>query len=282
MTQPTPDPSLAPPNAPSANPPPEARPAARPKAPPEAPPEARPEAPRAPAAAPHPAAPPVTASPVTAPPVTAPRVIAIDGPAAAGKGTLARRIAAALGLPYLDTGLLYRATTRRLIDRGLHAPAFGAIDPAAAAHEAASLTPPDLARTDLRTPEIDRLASAVASIPAVRAALLAWQRDFGRTHGGVLDGRDIGTVIFPDAHTKFFVTASVEARAQRRWKELQSRGVDIPLQTVKDDLEARDAADVAREAAPLRPAPGAVLLDTTLLDPDQAFAAAMRAIEGPP
>jgi cytidylate kinase len=218
--------------------------------------------------------PPVTAPVTTPAPTPARRVIAIDGPAAAGKGTLARRIAAALDLPYLDTGLLYRATTRRLLDRGLDA-----ADPAAAAAEAARLTPPDLARTDLRTPDVDRLASSVASIPQVRAALLAWQRDFGRTHGGVLDGRDIGTVIFPDAHTKFFVTASVHARATRRWKELQARGVDIAFDTVREDLEARDAADVARAAAPLRPAPDAVLLDTTTLDPDQAFAAAMQAIE---
>jgi cytidylate kinase len=207
--------------------------------------------------------------------MTRPLIIAIDGPAAAGKGTLARALAAALNLPYLDTGLLYRATTARLLDD----PAQDPTDPQTAAAAAASLTPSDLARPDLRTPAIDRLASRVASIPAVRAALLAWQREFGHAHGAVLDGRDIGTVIFPDAHTKFFVTASIEARAQRRYQEQRARGVDISLTTVQADLAARDAADVAREAAPLRPAPDAITLDTTTLDPDQAFAAAMRAIQ---
>ena len=202
-------------------------------------------------------------------------VIAIDGPAAAGKGTLARRIAQALSLPYLDTGLLYRATTRRLIDCG-----HGSPTPEIAADAAAALTAADLANPNLRTPEVDRLASSVASIPAVRAALLSWQRNFARAHGAVLDGRDIGTVIFPGANAKFFVTASVAARAQRRWKELQSRGVQIALETVTRDLESRDAADVAREAAPLRPAEDAILLDTTCMSPDQAFEAAMLAIRG--
>ncbi len=201
------------------------------------------------------------------------RIIAIDGPAAAGKGTLARRIAQTLGLPYLDTGLLYRAVTRRLLDANAD-PA----DPQAAEREAAALTPADMQRTDLRTPEVDRAASTVASISGVRAALLEFQRNFGRAHGAVLDGRDIGTVIFPEADAKFYVFASVEARADRRWRELQGRGIDVPLQTVTDDLQARDAADVAREAAPLRPAEDAVQLDTTCLDPDQAFDRAMEII----
>jgi cytidylate kinase len=202
-------------------------------------------------------------------------VIAIDGPAAAGKGTLARRLAAALDLPYLDTGLLYRAVTRRLLDANADPG-----DPAAAEAAAAALTPADMQRGDLRTPEVDRVASTVASIAGVRAALLAFQREFGRAHGAVLDGRDIGTVIFPEAQAKFFVTASVAARAERRWRELQARGVDVSLQTVTDDLEARDAADVAREAAPLKPAPDAVLLDTTALNPDEAFARAMAIVRG--
>jgi len=200
-------------------------------------------------------------------------IVAIDGPAAAGKGTLARRLAAALGLPYLDTGLLYRATARRLLNAG-GTPA----DPDAAAHAAASLTDADLARTDLRTPEVDRAAAAVASIPGVRAALLDFQRRYGREAGAVLDGRDIGTVIFPDARAKLFVTASVAARAERRFKELCARGVAVTLQDVTDDLQARDAADVAREAAPLRPAEDAVLLDTTHLDADQAFARALEIV----
>jgi cytidylate kinase len=206
--------------------------------------------------------------------VSAPLIVAIDGPAAAGKGTLARRLAAALGLPYLDTGLLYRAVARRVLDAG-----GDAEDPRAAVAAAGALTPDDLARGDLRTPEVDRAAASVASIPGVRAALLSFQRQFGHTRGAVLDGRDIGTVIFPDARAKLFVTASVEARAERRWKELAARGVAVSLQSVADDMAARDAADAARAAAPLRAADDAVVLDTTALDPDAAFARAMETIK---
>ena len=202
------------------------------------------------------------------------RIIAIDGPAAAGKGTLARRLAAHLGLPYLDTGLLYRATARRLLDAGTD---FG--DPAAAEAGARALVPADLDRTDLRTPDVDRAAAAVASIPAVRAALLAFQRAFGQAHGAVLDGRDIGTIIFPGAASKLFVTASVAARARRRWLELAARGLDVDFETVREDMEARDAADASRAAAPLRPAVDAFVLDTTLLDADAAFDAALRYVE---
>jgi cytidylate kinase len=205
--------------------------------------------------------------------MTGPLIVAIDGPAAAGKGTLARRLAAALGLPYLDTGLLYRATARRVLDAG-----GDPDDPVVAAAAAASLDPADLARGDLRTPEVDRAAASVASIPGVRAALLAFQRSFGRARGAVLDGRDIGTVIFPDADAKLFVTASVAARAERRWKELRGRGVAVTLQSVADDMAARDAADAARAAAPLRPADDSVTLDTTDLDPDAAFARAMEIV----
>jgi cytidylate kinase len=201
--------------------------------------------------------------------VTAPRVVAVDGPAAAGKGTLARRLAAELGLPYLDTGLLYRAVGRRVLDRG-----GDPRDAALAAAEAAALTPSDLDRTDLRTPEADLAASAVAVIPAVRAALLDWQRDFGRRHGAVMDGRDIGTVIFPDAPAKLFVTASTEARAKRRWLELQAKGVARDLAEVEAELRARDAQDAGRSTAPMKPADDAVVLDTTALDADAAFRAA--------
>ena len=206
--------------------------------------------------------------------MSAPLIVAIDGPAAAGKGTLARRLAAALGLPYLDTGLLYRAVARRVLDAGAD-PA----EPVAAEAEAQALQPADLERADLRSPDVDRAAAAVASIPGVRAALLAFQRQFGRAQGAVLDGRDIGTVIFPDADAKLFVTASVAARAERRFRELCARGADVTLQEVTDDLQARDAADAAREAAPLRQADDAVRLDTTDLDPDGAFARAMAIIE---
>jgi cytidylate kinase len=199
-----------------------------------------------------------------------PNVLAIDGPAAAGKGTLARRLAAALHLPYLDTGLLYRAVARRLLDAGADAG-----DPVAAEAQARALTTADLDAPNLRTPQIDRAAAAVASLPLVRAALLAFQRDFATAHGAVLDGRDIGTIIFPDARAKLFVTASVDARARRRWLELQQRGVVAAFDTVRDDMQARDAADASRAAAPLRPAPDAILIDTTALDADQAFAAAI-------
>ena len=197
------------------------------------------------------------------------RIIAIDGPAAAGKGTLARRIAAEFGLPYLDTGLLYRAVAARVLDCGAN-PA----DPHAAEAEALALRAADLNRTDLRTPAVDRAAASVASIASVRAALLAFQRSFGQANGAVLDGRDIGTVIFPEARAKLFVTASVDARARRRWLELHARGVDASLDTVRADMQARDEADASRAAAPLRAAKDAVILDTTDLDAEQAFAAA--------
>jgi CMP/dCMP kinase len=197
-------------------------------------------------------------------------IIAIDGPAAAGKGTLARRLAAHLGLPYLDTGLLYRAVGRRVLDRG-EAPA----DPEAAERAARDLRPEDLKRTDLRGPEADAAAAAVASVPGVRAALLSFQRDFGAAQGAVLDGRDIGTVVFPNAHLKLFITASPEARAHRRWLELQGRGARADLAEVERDIRARDAQDAARAIAPLRPADDAVTIDTTKLDRDAAFAAVL-------
>ena len=203
-----------------------------------------------------------------------PRIVAIDGPAAAGKGTLARRLAAHLRLPYLDTGLLYRATARRLLDGGAD---FA--DPAAAEAGARALHPADLDRSDLRTPDVDRAAAAVASIPAVRAALLAFQRQFGQANGAVLDGRDIGTIIFPDASVKLFVTASLEARARRRWLELTARGLPALLETVRADMQARDAADASRAAAPLRPADDAYVLDTTEMDAEQAFEAACVFLE---
>ena len=144
-------------------------------------------------------------------PVSAP-IIAIDGPAAAGKGTLARRLAATLGLSYLDTGLLYRAVARLVLDSGAD-PA----DPKAAETAARALRPADLERGDLRGPVADAAAASVAAIPAVRTALLDFQRSFGKERGAVLDGRDVGTVIFPDAPAKLFVTASRPERAHRRW-----------------------------------------------------------------
>ena len=202
-----------------------------------------------------------------------PLIIAVDGPAAAGKGTLARRLAEALKLPYLDTGLLYRAVGRLVLDAG-----GDPAEPEAAVAAARALRIEDLGRADLREPAADRAASQVAALPAVRAALLAFQRGVAAQGGGVLDGRDIGTVIFPQARVKFFVTASLAARARRRWLELCRRGIEADLDAVTADLRARDAADLARAAAPLRPAADAVLLDTTVLDADAAYAAAMAVV----
>jgi cytidylate kinase len=199
-------------------------------------------------------------------------VIAIDGPASAGKGTLARRLAAALGLAHLDTGLLYRATGRRVLDAS-EDPA----DPRAAERAALALQPADLARPDLRGPAADRASSLVAAVPAVRAALLAFQRRVA-ADGAVLDGRDIGTVVCPDAPVKLYVTASPEARAERRFLELQAKGADVPLDQVAAEMRLRDQQDASRAAAPLRPADDAVLLDTTGLDADAVFTRALEIV----
>ena len=199
-------------------------------------------------------------------------VIAVDGPAAAGKGTLARRLAAALGLPHLDTGLLYRAVGRRVLDAG-EAPS----DPVAAEAAARALVAADLLRADLRGPDADQASSLVATIPGVRAALLAFQRNFA-SRGAVLDGRDIGTVVLPKAQVKLFVTADPATRAHRRWLELQTRGVATPLAQVESELRARDAQDAARQAAPLAAADDAVVLDTTGLDADAAFAIVLEIV----
>jgi cytidylate kinase len=200
-------------------------------------------------------------------------IIAIDGPAAAGKGTLARRLASELGLPYLDTGLLYRAVGRRVLDAG------GDPQEAAAAESAArSLQPADLDRSDLRGPEADAAAASVASIPGVRSALLAFQRDFAARDGAVLDGRDIGTVIFPEATAKLFVTAGLAERARRRWLELRAKGVDADIATVEEEMRGRDAKDAARTAAPLRAADDAYRLDTSNMDAEAAYQAALTFI----
>ncbi len=201
------------------------------------------------------------------------RVVAIDGPAAAGKGTLARRLAGALGLAYLDTGLLYRAVGRLVLENG-----GVPDDPAAAEAAARRLVAADLTRADLRGPEADRASSLVAKVSGVRSALLAFQRQVA-SQGAVLDGRDIGTVVVPDAPAKLFVTASLEARARRRWLELQDRGAAVSLAAVEAALQARDAQDTARDTAPLKAAPNAVVLDTTELDADAAFAAALEIVK---
>jgi CMP/dCMP kinase len=203
--------------------------------------------------------------------VTSRPIIAIDGPAAAGKGTLARRLAATLGLPYLDTGLLYRAVGRRVLDAG-----GDPADPAAAEAAARALAPADLERGDLRGPVADAAAAFVAAIPGVRAALLEFQRGFGRERGAVLDGRDIGTVIFPDATVKLFVTASLAARARRRWLELEAKGIAADPAVVEAEMLARDT----RDAPNMREAPDAVLLDTTALDADAAFDRVLAQVRG--
>lgn len=198
--------------------------------------------------------------------------IAIDGPAAAGKGTLARRLAVALDLPYLDTGLLYRAVARRVLDAGADPS-----DPASAESAARGLQAADLARDDLRGPIPDAAASKVAGHPTVRAALMDFQRGFA-AEGAILDGRDIGTVILPNARVKLFVVADVDARAERRWREMQDRGAHVPLEQVAADLARRDAQDAERLAAPLRQAGDAIVLDTTHLDADAAFARALEIV----
>lgn len=203
------------------------------------------------------------------------RVIAIDGPAASGKGTLARRLAGHYGLPHLDTGLLYRATACALLDEGLP------LDDVAAAEAAArGLSLTDFDPDRLRAREMGEASSIVAAMPAVRAALIAMQRDFAaRPEGAVLDGRDIGTVICPDADVKIFVTASPEARAQRRALELAERGERVVFGEILADIRKRDARDSERGAAPLKAAADAAILDTTMLDRAEAYAAALAIVE---
>jgi CMP/dCMP kinase len=197
-------------------------------------------------------------------------VIAVDGPSASGKGTLAKRLAAHFRLPHLDTGLLYRAV-------GWRAQKTGEVP----AEIAARLTAADLGDPALRTDEAGQQASKVGAIPEVRANLLKFQKEFStQAPGAVLDGRDIGTVICPDAPVKLFVTASPEARADRRYQELRARGVDTIKPRVLAEMAERDRRDSERAAAPLRAAPDAWLLDTTEMNADAVFAAAVAFIEG--
>jgi len=207
-------------------------------------------------------------------------IIAVDGPAAAGKGTLARRLAAHYRLAHLDTGKLYRATALETLLAG-----GDPADPEAATAAAARVTPALLRDPRLTEERIAQASSVVAAIPGVRAALLAFQRDFARRppgefRGAVLDGRDIGTVVCPEADAKLYVQASPEARARRRFKELREAGVEAIYERVLQDMKDRDARDSQRRTAPLRPADDAFVLDTTALDAEAAVAAAITYIDG--
>jgi cytidylate kinase len=202
-------------------------------------------------------------------------IIAIDGTAASGKGTLGKRLAAHYGLRHLDTGLIYRAVAKALVDSGDR---LDDVERAVAAAKA--LDPGGFDETVLKSHAVGEVASIVSALPEVRAALLAFQRDFGRVPpGAVLDGRDIGTVIFPDAEVKIYVDAAPEVRARRRAAEIAGAGGAVSEAEVLADIRRRDERDTRRAAAPLRPAPDAHLLDTSHLDIDATFRAAIDIVE---
>lgn len=201
--------------------------------------------------------------------------IAIDGPAASGKGTLARRIAAHYGLACLDTGLLYRAVGRDVLEGG-----HSLENETAAAMAARSLDPATLDDPGLRMPDMGEAASVVAKFPKVRAALLTFQREFAAQEpGAVLDGRDIATVVLPEADVKIFVTADVAVRARRRFEEQVNRGEPVTYEHTLETIIARDERDMARKDSPLRQADGAVLLDTTSLGIEEALHAALDIVK---
>jgi cytidylate kinase len=202
-------------------------------------------------------------------------IIAIDGPAASGKGTLAKRIATYYDFEHLDSGLLYRAVAKAVLEAG------GSPDDKAAAIAAARTFDPDRFPEDvLKGDDVAKAASYVAAVPEVRAELVAFQRTFAKKKPGVvIDGRDIGTVIAPDADVKLFVTASIAARAMRRWQEMQARGAPHALADIEADLHRRDERDRTRAEAPLRAADDAMVLDTSDLSADLAIAAAIAAVD---
>ena len=207
-------------------------------------------------------------------------IIAIDGPAAAGKGTIARRLADEFGYAHLDTGALYRAVALRVLDAGIDLEDREKVAAAAGAIDARTLEDPRL-----REDTTAQVAAQVSGYPAVRAALLDLQRNFaakppGNAAGAVIEGRDIGTVVCPQAERKIFLDASVEVRAERRFQELSLRGIDVSRDEVLSDLKKRDEADRNRAISPLIPAPDAYLLDTSNLDIDSAFAAAKVYVSG--
>ena len=215
--------------------------------------------------------------------------VAVDGPSGAGKSTLARAAAAALGFLYVDTGAIYRTVGLSVRDRG--------VDPGDEAAVAEMLPPLRIelrydgeggqrmflngrdVSGEIRLPEISRYASAVSALPVVRAYLMETQRDLARKHDVIMDGRDIGTVVLPDAEVKVFLTASAQARAERRCRELEERGTPQPFEEVLRDIEDRDFRDTHREAAPLRQAEGAALLDTSALDFQQSLEALLEIIQ---
>ncbi len=202
-------------------------------------------------------------------------IIAIDGPAASGKGTLGKRLAAHYGLRHLDTGLIYRAVAKAVLDRGARPD-----DPVAAVSAARALDPSSFDEATLKTHAVGEAASIVSAIPELRAVLVDFQRDFAaQPPGAVLDGRDIGTVICPDADVKIYVTAAPEARARRRVAEYKAQGRDIDEATVLADIHKRDKRDSNRAAAPLRQAADAHLLDTTHLGIDATIRAAIDIVE---
>nr|WP_272213271.1 (d)CMP kinase [Marinicella sp. W31]MDC2879219.1 (d)CMP kinase [Marinicella sp. W31] len=205
-------------------------------------------------------------------------VIAIDGPAAAGKGTLARKLAEHFGLPHLDTGLTYRATAKALLDAGKPLD-----DEAIAAQTAASIDLGNLDRAVLSAHDIGEAASKVAAMPSVRVALVAAQRRFASSaRGAVLDGRDIGTVVCPDAPVKLYVTADAQVRAKRRYDEILARGEVADFDRILEDVRRRDARDMGRKDSPLRPADDAHLLDTSKMGIEAAFRAACAYAEKRP
>lgn len=206
-------------------------------------------------------------------------IIAVDGPAAAGKGTLARALAENFGFAYLDTGSLYRGVAHAVLMSGSEAQ-----DEAAGVRAAETLDPAKIDPVAIRTPEVSEAASVVAAMPPVRAAILAFQRRFAENPpngepGAILDGRDIGTVVCPDADVKLYVTASAEIRAHRRWLELKGSGSDLSEAQVLADVRERDARDTDRATSPMRPAGDAHLLDTSNLSIEAAFGAAVALIE---
>lgn len=201
-------------------------------------------------------------------------IIAVDGPTASGKGTVAKALAAHFGLPHLDTGLLYRAVGWQVAEHG------GDPDSPEDALVATDFPDALLDNPELRSEATGGLASRVSVHPPVRTALFERQRAFALQDGGaVLDGRDIGTVIVPEADAKLFITASVVARAQRRWLEMQGREIDIPRDEIEADIAARDMRDTQRADAPLRAATDARIIDTTRMNRDEAIAAAIAAVE---